>query len=142
MDQASKLYLKKVERTKLENIVHKGQSKARAINRARVLLLKSDGTSNILISQILGISPSTVRAILMKYRAGGLSRALGERPRSGQPLKFDGKQRAQITALACTDAPEGCARWSLVLLANKAVELGIVESISHTHVRRILKKTK
>ena len=65
-----------------------------------------------------------------------------DNPRSGAPTKFEGKHRAQITALACTEAPEGYAKWSLSLLADKAVETGIVDTISKAHIARILKKTK
>jgi hypothetical protein len=68
-------------------------------------------------------------------------RCLEDAPRSGRPVVISGEQRAQITALACSDAPEGHARWDLRLLADKIVELNICETISHTHVGNILKKT-
>jgi hypothetical protein len=66
---------------------------------------------------------------------------LTDQPRSGRPLEIDGAQRAKVTALACSDPPEGYARWSLRLLAEKVVELGYVDYISHTQVGDILKKT-
>ena len=66
---------------------------------------------------------------------------LQDKPRSGRPVQIDGIQRAQITALACSTPPEGYARWSLRLLADKAVELGFVEHLSHNHTGQILKKT-
>jgi len=75
-----------------------------------------------------------------QYRENGLQ-ALYDRPRSGRPVKIDGEQRAKITALACSTPPEGHAEWSLRLLADKVVELGFSEQISHTHVGTILKKT-
>jgi transposase len=90
----------------------------------------------------LNIVSATIHNIKTRYKNDGLDAALYDLPRPGQPLKFSGKDRAQITALACTNAPEGHARWSLTLIAEKVVELGYVESISHTHVGRILKKTK
>ena len=65
---------------------------------------------------------------------------LHDLPRSGRPVEIDGEQRAKITALACSDPPEGYARWSIRLLADKAVELEYCEHISHTTVRKILKK--
>lgn len=61
--------------------------------------------------------------------------------RSGRPVEIDGKQRAKITALACSNPPEGHGQWILRLLAERSVELGYVEEISHTKVRHILKKT-
>jgi transposase len=75
-----------------------------------------------------------------KYRKQGL-RSLHDAPRSGRPIVIDGKQRAKITALACSQAPAGYARWSLRLLADKIVELGHCQSLSHTQVGNILKKT-
>ncbi len=66
--------------------------------------------------------------------------ALADKPRRGAPAKFDGKQEAMIVALACSDAPEGRARWTAKLLTNRVVELEVVESISESTVRRVLKK--
>ncbi len=67
--------------------------------------------------------------------------ALEELSRSGRPLKFNGYQRAQVTALACSDPPEGHSQWSLRLLADHLVELDVIDDISHETVGRILKKT-
>ena len=75
-----------------------------------------------------------------KYRETGLA-VLQDQPRSGRPIEIDGAQRAKVTALACSDPPEGYAQWTLRLLADKAVELGYCEHISHTEVATILKKT-
>jgi hypothetical protein len=66
---------------------------------------------------------------------------LEDQPRSGRPIQISGEQRAKITALACSKPPEGYARWNLRLLADKVVELGYCEAISHTEVANILKKT-
>jgi transposase len=74
------------------------------------------------------------------YLANGLQ-CLEEKPRAGRPAVFDGSQRARITALACSDTPSGYSQWSLRLLADKAIELDLVESISYSKVRDILKKT-
>jgi hypothetical protein len=72
----------------------------------------------------------------------GLAEALGEKPRSGRPKRFSGRDAATITALACTDPPEGHARWSMRLIADKAVELEYVDCLSHQTVFNILKKTR
>lgn len=63
-----------------------------------------------------------------------------DKERKGRPIKIDGKARAKITALACTTAPEGRARWTLRLLSEKVVELGIIDKLSHTGARKVLKK--
>ena len=87
------------------------------------------------------MSPVTVIKIIKRYREGDIDNALNEKQRPGAPRTFDGKAKAKITALACSTPPEGTARWSLRLLADKAVELNIVEDISYWSIREILKKT-
>jgi transposase len=94
------------------------------------------------ISHSLSVVRNTVRKICSRYIDEGLESAINEKPRSGAPSVFEGKQRAKITALACTEAPDGHSQWSLRLLADRAVELCLVEDISHTQVAKILKKTK
>ena len=136
-----KIKLKKKEEKTLESLIKKGSNKARTLTRARVLLLSSEGKSSKQVRDHLGMTYKTIQNIKERYLSGGLEEALYDRPRPGAPKKFEGKQRAELTALACSDAPEGHACWSLQLLANKAVELGIVDSISGKHVGRILKKT-
>ena len=74
------------------------------------------------------------------YRTTGLG-CLYDAPRSGRPIVIDGTQRAKITALACSDAPAGHDRWTLRLLAEKVVEAGFCDHVSHTFVGTVLKKT-
>ena len=90
---------------------------------------------------MLGVGIATVFNIKRRYLAEGLDAALHDKPRSGQPCRIDGTARAKITALACSAAPTGHARWTLRLLADKAIELGFCESISHSTVQEVLKKT-
>ena len=142
MARAKKLKLRKNDQEKLKELSQSGTLKARKLNRCRILLLKAQGKSQVEIGKLLKMSPVTVNTICQRYEKEGLSAALNERPRSGKPSIFSGKQRAKITALACSNAPEGRSQWSLRLLADKAVELKLVDSISHTDVGRILKKTK
>ena len=87
------------------------------------------------------MSNPTIKRIRKAYVEEGLKAALEDGKRSGRPSIFDGKTRAKLTALACSPAPEGYSQWSLRLLADKAVELKLVETISHTEVAKILKKT-
>lgn len=134
--------LKKEERDFLRDLIRKGKESTRKLTRARILLLREEGKNGVEIGAALGITSKTVESICRRYKAEGLESALNERPRSGAPTKFNGKARAKITALACTNPPEGRSQWSLRLLADKAVELELVDSISHTDVLRILKKTK
>lgn len=134
------LKLRAKDREHLESIVRSGEVVARVYKRARGLLALDGGESLNVIAKDLRVARVTVAAWRDSYRKSKL-KLLQDAPRSGRPKERDGIQRAKITALACTEAPEGNSQWSLRLLADKVVELGYCESISHTAVRRILKKT-
>ena len=125
----------------LTMLLRKGTIATRKHTRARVLQLLHQETHPQVIAETLSVSRQTVFKLKRRYQAEGLQAALGEQARSGKPVRIDGTQRARLTALACSDAPPGYARWTLRLLAEKSVELGFVEAISHNHVRTILKKT-
>jgi putative transposase len=91
------------------------------------------------VAETVGTTHQTVSTWATRYKREGLE-CLHDKPRSGRPIKFDGAQRAKITALACSEPPEGYGQWNLRLLAEKAVELEYCTSISHTEVSDILKK--
>jgi transposase len=129
------------ERTYLESYVRTGQRSARAIKRAHIVLQSNAGQAVATISEQVGVALGTVYAIRHRYEAEGVEAALEERPRSGQPRRLNLTQEAQLTVLACSEAPEGRARWTIRLLADKAVELAIVEHIAPETVRQFLKKT-
>ena len=136
-----KIKLSKKEQKELTQVIRSGQHKARKITRCRILLLAHEGKSDGEIQEALKVSRGTIARIKDRYEKGGFNNALEEQARPGAPLKFNGKQRAKITAIACSTPPEGRARWSLRLLADHLVELKIVESIDHDTVSEILKKT-
>ncbi len=121
--------------------MRRGATSARVSSRARVLDLLHRGRHPDEIATTLSLSTQTVFNIKRRYLAEGLDAALRDRPRSGQPCRISGVARAKLTALACSTAPAGHARWTLRLLADQAVELGFCESISHTTVQAVLKKT-
>jgi transposase len=108
----------------------------------QILLLCDAGHTDEQIAVATGASRSTVERTRKRFAREGIEAALNDKPRSGAPAKLDGKQEAMIVALACSDAPEGRTRWTAKLLANRAVELEVVESISESTVRRVLKKTR
>jgi putative transposase len=124
----------------LMTMISKGQLPARVFKRATALLELNHGKTLCAVSETLQVSYQTVAQWRNNYLSGGLP-ALEDKPRKGRPILIDGKQRAQLTALACSTPPSGRARWTLRLLADKAVELGLCESLSHTKARQILKKT-
>ena len=93
------------------------------------------------IAEKLDVSPATVARTRRRYAAVGLKSTLNENPRSGRPPVISGETRAQITALACSTPPAGFDQGSLRLLADKAVEVAFIATISHESVGTILKKT-
>jgi putative transposase len=128
------------ERHELERFVARGKKSTREITRARILLLLQEGRRATEVAQTLGVSRGTIYNVCQKARTP-LVEVLQDEPRSGRPLKFDRRVEAKVTLIACSDPPAGRGRWTLHLIADKLVTLGVTESISHESVRSILKKT-
>lgn len=132
------------EREALQQFVASGKKQARAITRARILLLADEGQKNQAIAALLGISKPTVSLMRKKYATQAyddIVDLLPDAPRSGRPLEIDSRVEAKIAMIACSDAPEGAARWTLHLIADRLVKLEVLDSISHERVRQALKKT-
>lgn len=121
-------------RVALSAMLQSGVHRARVLRRAQVLLKADEGLSNEEISEHTGVSERAIREIRRRYGREGLERALHDAPRSGKPPAFTERQQKQVIALACTDPPEGRARWTLTLLAETAVQRGIVKSLSKSEV--------
>jgi transposase len=134
------IQLSPTDREYLEALISKGELKAKTYRRAVSLLELDRGQTYTAVSKVVKMTIPTVSTLARHYQEIGLQ-VLYDQPRSGRPVEIDGEQRAKITALACSTPPEGYAEWSLRLLADKVVELGFCEQISHTEVRTILKKT-
>ena len=131
--------LKPEERKELKQLITKGAEKARKITRARILLLAHEGKTDTHIIEALKTARNTIRAVRSRYIQEGLEAAINEQARSGAPKKFTGRQKAKITAIACSKPPEGRSRWTLRLIADKVVELRISDEISYKTVERTLK---
>ena len=134
------LRLKKSEREYLEKLLEKGPLPAKVFKRATAFLELERGKTLGAVAATLNVDRVSVLRGPDSYRRQGLT-ALEDAPRSGRPIQIAGTQRAKITALACSEAPPGYARWNLRLLAEKVVELGYCDRISHTQVGNVLKKT-
>ena len=139
--QINQVKLSPEQRQELEAMTRKGTIKVRVFKRAQTLLLCDQGLTDAEIQGYFQISNPTLTRIRKQFVTEGLEAALYDAARSGRPSIFSGETRAKITALACTQAPEGYAKWSIRLLADKAVELGLVEGISTFSVHDMLKKT-
>ena len=142
------IYLSEEDRKVVETFAKNGSHNAHLITRARILLvLDQTGKRNHMrISQTAerhGVSRQTVYNIIEDYHnAKDITDFLTRKKRETPPVpaKIDGDIEAHIIALACSEAPEGYARWTVRLLAEKTVELGFIDSISHMTIQRLLKK--
>ena len=130
------------ERAQLQAIGKKGKVVARRLRRAQLLLLAADGYTDTEIAAALHVGVSTVEGIRKRCVEGGIEWALTERPRPGGTPKLQGKDEAFLIATACSAPPSGRTHWTLQLLADRLVEVGVVETISDETIRRTLKKTR
>jgi transposase len=144
-----KVTLEDDERQQLHDLIAAGQAAARKLSHARILL-KADAADggpawpDHRIADALEVSTATVERVRQRFVERGLDAALDRKPRErpSRPIKLDGRAEARLIALACSAPPEGRATWTMQLLADKLVELEVVESISDETVRTALKKTR
>lgn len=134
------------EHEELKEIVTKGKAAAYKIRHANILLAADeDGPAwpDEKIAEAFSAHADTVASIRQRFVEQGLEAALGRKKQESpsNPSKFDGASEAKLIALSCSQPPEGYARWTLRLLADKVVELDIVDTVSHETVRNMLKKT-
>lgn len=136
--QNHRIVLSQMERAELEGIVKGGNNKVRVVHRAQTLLWSDGGKSDLEIADLLGVNPLTVANTRQRWVE---QQSLFDQARHGRPPLLDGKQEAFLVALTCSESPEGRESWSMQLLADRLVELQIVEqAISDETVRRTLKK--
>jgi len=143
-----RVHLTKEEREELTNLTRKGEHSSRAVINALILLNSEEGQyqtnriKNEEIAQILQITDRKINFVKKCCVEGGVEIALnGHKSTRTYERKADGDFEAHIIALSCSDPPEGYAKWSLRLLANKAVELEYIDLVSYETIRRVLKKT-
>jgi transposase len=135
------------ERAQLRGLLAKGKAAARTLTHARILLKADEGEAGPCLTDDeialdLDVNRSTVERVRVRCVEEGFEAALRPRPsRQLHPRKLDGLQEARLIAIACSPAPKGRNRWSLRLLADKLVELEVVDDISYEAVRQTLKKT-
>lgn len=129
------------ERQQLFQLTNQGSLSGRRFKRAHILLLAEEGHRDEMIAQMLHVGESTVHRTRQKFVTGGVEFALSESPRPGGKRKLDGKAEAFLVATTCSDPPAGRAEWTMQLLAERLVEVQLVEQISDETVRRTLKKT-
>lgn len=136
------------ERASLEQMVRAGKAAARKLAHARILLKADEveggsGWSDAAIAEALDVGLATVARVRQRFVEDGVEGALVPRPTTRTYLrKLDGRGEAHLVALACSTPPEGRKRWTLQLLADRVVALGLTEQLSYETVRRTLAKTR
>lgn len=140
--------LSSTDRNRLESLISKGTATAKSIMHTNILLAADEISSKgqmreAEIAELLHVSKQTVHTIRQLYSEKGFDAALGRKKRDTPPVpaKITGDVEARIIALSCNAPPQGRSKWTLRLLADKAVELEIIDSISHVAVDQLLKKT-
>ena len=135
------VHLSAQEKGRLSKMIRAGRNSAQAITRARILLKIDEGRTASEVAAALDVSERTVFRAKRRYVEEGLEEVLRHHNSPNPYRKVDDRVEAHLIALACSPAPEGHDHWTLRALAGKAVELGLVESLSHETVRLHLKKT-
>jgi transposase len=135
-----RVVLDEQQKRQLQGFISKGQVSARVIRRAHVLLLAAEDKQDKEVAAALHLNAQTVYQLRKRFVAAGLEATLYDKPRPGAAAKLDGKQEALLIALACSQ-PDDRESWTMQLLADKLVELKVVDAISDETVRRTLKKT-
>ena len=146
-----KLYditIDKNERSALEKIVSSGKSSAKEVLRANIILNSDCSEGHVPVrlrelAALLNTSTTTIQNVRRGYYKSSMDATIQRKKRETPPVppKIDGKFEARLIALACNDPPEGYAKWNLRLLADRTVELGYIDSVSHMTISRVLKKT-
>ncbi|PKN21499.1 MAG: hypothetical protein CVU68_07410 [Deltaproteobacteria bacterium HGW-Deltaproteobacteria-3] len=147
MSPRYRVTLTEEERNELEALTKRGRIEARRFVHARALLLCDAGPEGPAwkvadVAAALGVSSRSIEHLKKRFVEEGLAAALERKPREKPPreVTFDGAFEARLIALACSDAPEGRHRWTVRLLAEKAIELHFADTVSHMTVQRTLKK--
>lgn len=132
------MVLSEQEQNELEQLLRKGKQSVRKVKRARVLLELAKGEKPSQVALLAGVGQARVYNIHNRYLKGKLGLALEEKPRSGQPRKVTQRVEAEVTRIACSEAPEGTSRWTVRLINERLVELGY--QVEDESVRLVLKK--
>ena len=137
----AKLSLNETERTEAQKFVRQGKVNARTLTRAWILLKLADGWDEAKVAKSFAVTQTTVKNVAHRFVEGGLDRVLHDKVQQRRRQALTGQQAAHLIAITCSPAPVGHDHWTVRLLAQKAVELGFVESISPNTIHELLKKT-
>jgi putative transposase len=135
---ALRIEVNKKDQKELKGLLSGGIQQVRVVLRAIALLQLGKGVSAPRISGVVPLTPQAIRKVGHRYRQGGLERALYERARPGAAALLEDSQRQRIIAMVCSDPPEGCARWTVRLVAEEAVKRRLVPRVGRETIRVLL----
>ena len=135
---ALRIKVKKKDQKALQSLLSGGIQQVRVVLRAIALLQLARGLSALRISDVVPLTPQAIRKVGHRYRQGGIERALYEKERPGAAALLEDSQRQRIIAMVCSDPPEGCARWTVRLVAEEAIKRRLVPRVGRETIRVLL----
>jgi transposase len=134
------IQLNEEERQEVEGFIRRGKANARTLTRAHVLLKDADGWTIARLSETFHVSPATVSNIRQRYRTGGINAVLTDKKQQNRRRALSGAAEAMLVAVACSPVPDGHDHWTVRMIRDKLVEMGVVDSVSHGTVHHVMKK--
>jgi transposase len=128
------------ERQEVEGFLRRGKANARTLARAPVLLKDAEGWTIALLSETFHVSPATVSNIRQRYRAGGITAVLTDKKQQKRRRALSGAAEAMLVAVACSPVPDGHDHWTVRMIQNRLIEMGVVEQVSRGTVHNAMKK--
>lgn len=132
--------LSEEERQEVEGFIRRGKANARTLTRAHVLLKDAEGWTIARLSETFHVSQATVSNIRHRYREGGISAVLTDKKQQKRRRALSGAAEAMIVAVACSPVPDGHDHWTVRMIRDKIVEMGVVDQVSHGTVHNAMKK--
>jgi transposase len=134
------IVLNEEERQAVEGFIRRGKANARTLTRAHILLKDAEGWTIARLSEAFDVSPATVSNIGQRYREGGIRAVLTDQKQQNRRRALSGAAEAMIVAVACSPVPDGHDHWTVRMIRNRLVEMGVVDQVSHGTVHNAMKK--
>jgi transposase len=128
------------ERQEVEGFMRRGKANARTLTRAHILLKDAEGWTIARLSEAFNVSPATVSNIRQRYRAGGIRGVLSDQKQQNRRRALSGAAEAMLVAVACSPVPDGHDHWTVRMIRDRLVEMGVVDQVSHGTVHNVMKK--
>lgn len=132
--------LSAAERQEVEGFIRRGKANARTLTRAHVLLKDAEGWTIARLAETFHVSPATVSNVRQRYREGGIRAVLTDQKQQNRRRALSGAAEAMLVAVACSPVPDGHDHWTVRMIRDRLVEMGVVDEVSHGTVHNAMKK--